>query len=217
MTAKLDHETLLAYADGELTAAEAERVERHLADDAEARATVASLREGRALLQGAYNEALTSPVPDKVQAAIDNALADHGRRGGLRGTAPAWMPLALAASIATVVVGAPAGYFLADRAIDAKLARLEALHRGDRQALEAAIDQGLERNVSGLEVAWHNPDSGSQGTVTPLRTFKNAEGKWCREYVAASEMDAQKETRRAIACRTGEGRWQTRVQMISDS
>ncbi len=38
--------------------------------------------------------------------------------------------------------------------------------------------------MSGQTVSWENPDSGRRGNITPVRTFKNRSGQWCREYAA---------------------------------
>jgi surface antigen len=75
----------------------------------------------------------------------------------------------------------------------------------------------LEEYVSGQSASWHNPESGNRGEITPIRTFKSPEGTWCREYSTQETRGALQETRQAIACREGNGRWQTRVLILQDS
>ena len=63
----------------------------------------------------------------------------------------------------------------------------------DRQLMAAAFNTALDTQISGGSVTWQNPASGSRGSITPLRTFRTADGRWCREY--GQEIDG----RRAVA------------------
>ena len=86
--------------------------------------------------------------------------------------------------------------------------------------IEAAISVALEKHVSGQPARWHNPDSGSKGSIEPLRTFKISTGQWCREYAHAIDLRGWQErqaTLRAIACREAGGRWKTRLQLGEES
>lgn len=221
MTGRIDMESLVAYVDGELGAAELRRIEAALADDPEARRSVRELRESAALLRSAFNETLNEPVPTRVLEVINTGVAERATekargtsRGGSWGS-PSW-PWALAASLAALFIGFGGSFFFADYRIGQELARLESARDADRQARDDAVFQALEKHVSGQTVAWENPDSGSRGQVTPVRTFKNRQGQWCREYKAQDFIADTPRIRHAIACREPEGLWRTRIVLIGD-
>ncbi len=212
MTERIDLETLVSYVDGQLDERETGRVEAALAEDAEARETVRGLRESAELLRSAFNEALTVPVPAGILESINRAAADRaaGRRHW------SW-PAALAASLAMLFVGFGGGLLMVDLRVEQELAELRAIELTDQQAREAALFQALEKHVSGEAVAWRNPDSGRAGVITPVRTFKNRQEQWCREYRSKEELAGTAEIHLAIACREPEGLWKTRAVLISDS
>ncbi len=230
MTARIEEERLVAYVDGELDAAAARAVEAAMAADPKLTATIAALRAEVALIRAAYQEPLRAEAPERLVAAVDAAFAERqaGRSGPAGGAR--WAPGrswirhpafgAIAASIVAVVVGLAGANYFAERGVERELARLEALRAADQEMIEAAISVALEKHVSGQPARWHNPDSGSKGSVEPLRTFKISTGQWCREYAHAIDLRGWKErqaTLRAIACREAGGRWKTRLQLGEES
>lgn len=221
MTGKIDDATLVAYVDGELDGPTTRQVEALMAQDAAMAETVRGLRETKGLLAAAFAEPEHAGVPLKLYSAIheqfEKAAAERGpgrKVGGRNGWSA---PAAIAASLVAVIAGLGAGYVLADQQIERRLARLEAQYAADHQAMEAAISRGLEAELSGIEVEWRNPESGSYGTVTPIRTFKNKLGQWCREYSATVTISDAKEERQGIACRSADGVWQTRAVLVTES
>jgi len=218
MTDQIDLETLVAYADGQLNTNEVRRVETVLARDAEARKTVRQLRESAALLRAAFNEPINEPVPARILEAINSTVAEQAvvTHGPGRRSLHHWSP-ALAASVAALLLGLGGSYFLADYRVGQELSRIELVRLADKQVKEAALYEALEKNISGRTVAWENPDSGRSGSITPVRTFKNRQGQWCREYAASEALGNDQDSRRAIACRQPEGIWNTRMVLISDN
>lgn len=212
MTGRIDFETLVSYADGQLGERELRRVETALAEDAEARETLRQLRESAALLRSAYNAPLDAPVPARILESINAAMSEQA----VAARAPRPWSAAMAASVAALLVGLGGSYFLADYRVGQELARIESYRLADQQAEQAALFQALEKRVSGQTVAWENPDSGRSGSITPVRTFKNRQGQWCREYAASEALGTDLAKRRAIACRQPEGVWKTRMVLISD-
>ena len=234
MTARIEDQRLVAYVDGELDAAAARAVEAAMAADPKLAKTIAALRAEGALIRAAYQEPLRGEAPERLIAAVDAAFAERraerqAGRSGLAGSAgraagrtwirhPAFG--AIAASIVAVVVGLAGADYFAGRGAERELARLEALRAADQEMIEAAISVALETHVSGEPARWHNPDSGSRGSVEPLRTFKISTGQWCREYAHAIDLRGWQEHRatlRAIACREAGGRWKTRLQLGEES
>lgn len=224
MTDRIETETLVAYVDGELGAEAAGAVERAMAADPEVAAAVDALRRDAALVRAAYNEALLAPVPERLLRAIDAGFA--ARRGGSGGGAEAggaprapWR-MAVAAGLAALAVGLSGSYFLADWQVERRIARIEAIRTADQRFIEQTIARALEKHVSGTLVEWRNPASGSQGEVEPVRTFRNASGQFCREYVHRADLrtpGAGHQTRRGIACRGSDGHWSTKLVLASDS
>jgi surface antigen len=220
MTGKIDDATLVAYVDGELDGPATRQVETLMAQDAALAETVRALRETKSLLCAAFNEPERGGVPLKLYSAIHEEFEKAGaaEKTSGRSARRGWStPAAIAASLVAVIVGLGAGYVLADRQIERRLASLEAQHAADLHVMNAAISRGLETELSGIAVTWRNPDSGSHGTMTPIRSFKNKAGQWCREYSATATISDAKEERQAIACRGADGVWHTRAVLVTDS
>ncbi len=220
MTRAIDDETLVAYVDGELDQDAAREVEAAIAADPALAETVRALREGAATLRAAFAEPVRAEVPERLIAAVNDGFA--AQRPKDQGAPWHRRPIftAMAASIAILVVGLGAVYGVVDWQVERRLARLEAAQEADRALIQSALVTALEKHLSGVPATWRNPQSGSSGRVEPVRTFRNAGGQWCREYILEAALragDARHEFRRAIACRNAEGRWTTKLETTNDS
>ena len=216
----LDANTLIAYVDGELDPATARRVEVMLDDDAEARAFVAGLRGTTALARVAYNDALYEDVPERLVAAAGgpagagkmaaSSAPSLQRRQSWRSVYP------IAAALALLEVGL--GGFLTGSWLNkhdleaARDARIQ-----DRTIAASALSRALETQVSGNIASWRNPDTATSGTITPIRTYRNPDGRYCREYRQAVMRDDESEETLGLACRTGEGTWKTRIVIFNEA
>jgi surface antigen len=127
------------------------------------------------------------------------------------------LPMAMAASVAIALAGTLAAFMVLEQRFDQRLARLETSGAADRTYYDNALTVALEDHVSGESVAWINPDTGASGTITPVRTFKAATNDWCREFNTVSAHGGANETQTGIACRAGDGTWQTRVLVFDSS
>ena len=123
----------------------------------------------------------------------------------------------MAAVLIGLAVTGPASYFLAEYHVERKLAEQATLIRADYALSQAARDRALETQISGETISWTNPDSGSSGQVTPLRTFKTSEGQWCREYLQQAALVTEDALRKAVACRETDGRWRDRLEILDES
>jgi surface antigen len=65
----------------------------------------------------------------------------------------------------------------------------------------------LETTPAGQTVSWKNPDTGAAYTVTPTRTYQQANGRYCRDYTTWVFIDGYEEIARGTACRTPNGAW----------
>jgi surface antigen len=50
----------------------------------------------------------------------------------------------------------------------------------DRREAYHVTQYSLEKNPSGTETKWHNPDSGNKGSVRPLNSYQVSNGRYCR-------------------------------------
>ncbi|MDJ0946573.1 MAG: RT0821/Lpp0805 family surface protein [Kiloniellales bacterium] len=222
MSERIELDTLVAYADGELSGAEHARVEAEIAADSATAQIVADLQDGKKLLRSAYDDPVILEVPKDLRTSIEGLLAKapDGRSPGTTGGVTVWSawfhPTRFAVSFALMLLAAAGGYLLAEWRFEQKLAELDAARAQDLQLLEQAIGQALEKHLSGQVVEWRNPTSGSRGQVVPVRTFRSEQGQWCREYREALISESGEEVRYGIACRNAGGEWRTRLRLLGE-
>ena len=93
--------------------------------------------------------------------------------------------------------GAAGGYYAADEIV-----------KRDREKMQNAAYESLNRGARGRAVYWENRDTGSAGSFTVLRSYRARDGRLCRE-ISARAMGARKTTqRRRTACRLNDGGWE---------
>ena len=81
------------------------------------------------------------------------------------------------------------------------------MDRADKMYAERSAQQALEYNTQGQTVAWRNPDTGHQGSTTPVDTYRTAAGEDCRVYETDVTIDGRTERATGRACRQGDGTW----------
>jgi plasmid stability protein len=181
-------ETLIAFADGELTGIRRAELERALAEDPELRSRLERQQRLRARIAGHYAPVEDEPVPDRLTAMLA-ASEDHPADDNVvdfaaakqRRARPLWQ--SLTALAATLVLGLLAGQMLPGGEggpVAVESGRMVA--RGD---LADALDRRL---------------AGDQGGATRIGvSFAAADGRFCRTFDGA-EMSG-------LACR-GDAGWQ---------
>ncbi len=192
MTANWTEEEIAAWVDGAADAAEAERVERILADDPAARAYAETLQKANRALKSAFEAPMDEPVPAAIKAAI---LGEPGKVAQFprRRSVSTWIPAAIAASLA-LVVGLGAGGLLETEPAPGMIAVL-----GDAPT-DGPLHAALETLPSGTE---------SEDGVLPMLTFRDAEGRFCREFEVVGELPQEIEF--GIACRTPADAWHVEI------
>ncbi len=113
--------------------------------------------------------------------------------GGLLGAA---FHLGPAGIIGGALLGGLAGAAVGDR-----------MDAADKREQAQAAQKALETTPSGKSVAWRNPDSGNNGTVTPVRTYQSSSGQYCREYQQDITVGGQLHQAYGTACRQPDGSW----------
>jgi surface antigen len=97
-----------------------------------------------------------------------------------------------AATIAGTVIG-----ILVGRSIGQHMDALDQQCTG--QTLEHAPDHATVR--------WQDPDNGTSYMVTPVRTFRHADGRYCREYTTTAAIGGRSQQLYGQACRQPDGSW----------
>jgi surface antigen len=78
----------------------------------------------------------------------------------------------------------------------------------DEEYLGPLINQALESEKSRLEIPWHNPATGSGGTIMIERTFYRDPHTPCRDYRRTLERAGAPTVEvQGTGCRIGPGRW----------
>lgn len=82
-----------------------------------------------------------------------------------------------------------------------------ALDQQDREMARRAALQAFEHSRTGDPSAWRNPDSGNSGRITPMRTYREPGGQYCREYEQDIVVGGETEKSYGTACRQVDGSW----------
>lgn len=82
------------------------------------------------------------------------------------------------------------------------------LDKADRLAMENTAQQSLEYSRANHTAAWRNPDTGHSGTFTPIRTYREPGGRYCREYTQTVMIGGREHKAYGTACRQPDGTWQ---------
>lgn len=82
------------------------------------------------------------------------------------------------------------------------------LSESEQQAMSDTVQYALENNKSNQSADWVNPDTGRSGGVAPMKTFSNAQGQPCREFISTIIIGGQEQQGYGTACRQPDGTWQ---------
>lgn len=86
------------------------------------------------------------------------------------------------------------------------------LQKSDVDEANKITQQALEFNRINQRADWVNPDTRNQGTVTPTRTIKTADGTFCREFTQTVTIGGTEQQAFGEACRAPDGTWRIRQQ-----
>ena len=200
MNAKFDELTLSAYIDGELDTATMQEVDALLEKDVNARQYVLNVLRATARLRGAMNATLHEDVPEHLIDAVRSHPAKKKYRLFLRHPA-----LRTAAAIALVLLGFGAGTILDRQGNDL----LPVLSSPLPAAYSHVVDQALEFNCSGIAQEWQAPQDTLAVTVTPVKTYRDKNGRYFREYRLEIATAQERRQIKGLAYRTGTGKWKT--------
>lgn len=231
----LDEGTLIAYVDGELDTQTAREVEATLSGNENARKYVEHLRALSALTRIAFNDTLHEAVPQHLKDAAqgrtlgDGAGQSTGAASGGADNVVSFAPkaqssarrmlphgFAAAAAVAGLVLGLGGGVQYSKTSTNNTLQLAALSLQQDQSAMNQALNRALEVNVSGNALTWTNPDTGRSAAITPVRTYQDKSGKFCREYRKDVKSADQTDTTFGLACREESGTWKTRYLILQD-
>lgn len=137
---------------------------------------------------------LAACAPDGQITKRDVGMVVGGAGGAVAGQAiggndPAGRVMG---TILGVIVGAAVGGYLGSLWDDY-----------DRKQAAYALENGRDNKP----VAWRNPNTNSENTMTPVRTYYEPAGTPCREFTQTIYIDGKRETGRGTACRQPDGTW----------
>ncbi len=81
------------------------------------------------------------------------------------------------------------------------------LDRADELAMKQNAQYALEYTPTQVTTTWRNPDTGHSGSVTPIETYQNNQGNYCREYLQHVVIGGEKQQAYGTACRQPDGSW----------
>ncbi|NBC32395.1 MAG: hypothetical protein GVY13_06940 [Alphaproteobacteria bacterium] len=193
---------IAAWVDGQLDGTDAERIARLVVADPEAGAYAEAVRKTNQALMAAYEDPLAEPVPAAIRRAIEShpagAAVPAARGFGRRAHRPSRRPAALAASVA-LVFGLAAGLGIGG------------LLWGPGTDTRVVAAPGTAQPGGPLFTALETLASGSitDSGVRPMLTFRDAAGRYCREFEVVEALP--QETELGIACRTPSGDWHVEI------
>jgi len=212
---EIDDSILMAYVDGELEDEMVRQVERHIANDATLRERADAFRQSALVVRSAFDLDSHDAAPDRTGEFILASVspAESGRK--LAPAAFRW-PVAAAASILLVALGYIAG-FLTPVAGRSDLQNVVVADARSNAVRAQTVQNTLQTVKSGTAVVWQASD-GASGSVQPLRTFRNKDGRYCREYkdilVQRGKPETVPETVYEVACRGTDGIWTPSYRLI---
>ncbi len=141
-----------------------------------------------------------------VAVAVTGCANDGGRRqvggaygsavGGLHGSVIGRDKEQLAPTAAGTLLG---GYLGSEVG--------KSLDRVDRPHAEEAAQNSLGASPDGQTSRWSNPDTGHDGTFTPINAYLSADDFLCRDYNQSVTVDGQTQDAYGTACLDYHGSW----------
>jgi surface antigen len=74
---------------------------------------------------------------------------------------------------------------------------------------EMRAQQVLENNRTDQAASWHNPETGADVSIVPVRTYQSPSGDYCRQYHVDIHMGGRRADGHGTACRQPEGTWKS--------
>jgi hypothetical protein len=198
---KFDERTLSAYIDGELDLDTMSEVETLLEQDEKARHYILNAVKTSAYLRSSANAALEEEVPDRL---LDMFSPPQSPKRQRRWSAH---PLYSMAAVLLVLIGMGTGLWIELNGNS----RIPAMMLPLPDRYHQIVNETLEHNISGASKQWREPQISSIITVTPVRTYRDQNGLYYREYRMEVATDTDRNQVKGLAYRDANGDWKTKA------
>jgi len=78
----------------------------------------------------------------------------------------------------------------------------------DAWMIQDSAQNSMEYAKTNQTTVWQNPDTGSAGDITPVVTYQNDQGEYCREYQQTVTIGGEQQQVYGTACRMPDGTWE---------
>ena len=202
----IDEHALMAYLDGELAEPEASAVEEAVASDPDVEERLRELAFSDAMLRASVRSLAARSRSEGTDGVADDPriLAFSPRR------VPT--PLALAAGLLLTVAAGVVGFAIRPALVAPGEITPAAAHGSPSELGAAVLQAGLENDLSGAVRSWDDPERGLAGGVTPVRSWQDRNGRFCREFTAWHGAGNAEVREHGVACRDESGLWRVRMR-----
>ena len=197
MKQEFDDIALSSYVDGELDPESMQTIEALIENDSNARKYIINAIRTTARLRGSYNKVLYEEIPESLTQTI---ISRPNKR---RYLSPVFR---IAAAISLIVLGFGARSLITvngDRPLTALITPFPA-------SFNRVVTDAMEHNLSGAPRQWQSPENNFVVTVTPVRTYRDKNGKYLREYRMEVNSASQRLQINGLAYRL-KGEWKTKA------
>lgn len=210
MASLVDDHDLIAFYHRRLSAPQAQHIGALLESDPDIATRYRALRAEIETLSAAVSEPWQAAPPSGAEAMIRSAMSASRAGTGLARRSwtrrLGWVQ-AMAATV-LLCVGLAGGFALSEWRRDLREAdyvtALGELSAARTQSLQAALNNALSGEPYALAAA----DRQWAVQITPVRTFRNSNGAFCREFVEEWELAGDADNAYRIACRDQVGHWE---------
>lgn len=200
-------EELGAYVDGALSPSRAKPLKEQLAGNPELSREIREREQLNLLLRQAYNEEVEEP--ESLPAWLEQQRELNRAAGRPAANSP-WHA-AVAAGLVALAIGIGGGYLLGQQRLEQRLAALEQSRAATLAEVRQTLNRVLEYTPSGERVSWNGDAGVSRVELVPVRTFKTADNRFCREFREIRRINGKQESWTGLACREGKEQWRTQA------
>ena len=203
---KINDETMLsAYLDGELDAAAMSEADMRLEKDEAARKYVLETVRTTAFLRANLKAVLHEESPQRL---LDTLSVEKFGKFPRKPVLPHL--LRVAAVLVLGLLGFGSGMLLERSTIVQFPAFINPLP----EAYCEVVDKALEYNLSGTSQKWRAPGGAVAVTVTPVKTYRDKNGVYYREYQMEVASATERSQLNGLAYRKLKGDWETKALII---
>ena len=200
---------LNAYIDGELGPEQASEIERQLETDSAASRYVRQVHRVEGLAKASIGQVDYMAISRGLGDSLEALRLHQGSQAGQRWWQSPY--LASAASVVLLLVGYSTGFLSAEYRINQQMAVLEAARSQSLEEVRVALNRVLEYSPSGEQISWHDETGRVVAELSPIRTLKSRDQRFCREFREVVLIDGTREERRGLSCRQGKEDWRTQL------